>query len=167
MTPEDMNPWSAPPVTGGDMVVFGFQGAYRFLSNFYTVPVPYAGLLYPSAEHAYQAAKTLDPWWRNAVANCPTPGEAKRMGREVPLRPGWDGPARTKVMLLVVTAKFFTSPEMARNLAATRSARLVEANSWHDNFWGDCTCGNRPECGEPGRNLLGLMLEGVRLAIIG
>lgn len=40
--------------------VKGFFGDYRFLSNFHMAPVWYESILYPSTEHAYQAAKTLD-----------------------------------------------------------------------------------------------------------
>lgn len=36
-----------------------FDGMYKFLSNFYMTPIEYEGLVYPSSEHAFQAAKTL------------------------------------------------------------------------------------------------------------
>ena len=41
-------------------VINEFQGKYRFLSNFYPCDIVYEGIQYPSTEHAYQAAKTLD-----------------------------------------------------------------------------------------------------------
>lgn len=37
-----------------------FRGANRFLSNFYETSVEWEGLIYPSSEAAFQAAKTLD-----------------------------------------------------------------------------------------------------------
>ena len=38
-----------------------FKGKYRFLSNFYArSPVEFDGMIFPSVETAYQAAKTLD-----------------------------------------------------------------------------------------------------------
>ena len=37
-----------------------FQGDYRFLSNFHPAEVEMDGIKYPSVEHAYQAAKSLD-----------------------------------------------------------------------------------------------------------
>ena len=37
-----------------------FQGEYRFLSNFWPAPVEFEGITYPSVEHAYQSAKTMD-----------------------------------------------------------------------------------------------------------
>lgn len=35
-----------------------FRGYYRFLSNFVYAPILYEGILFPMAEHAFQAAKT-------------------------------------------------------------------------------------------------------------
>lgn len=37
-----------------------FQNKYRFLSNFWPISVQFDGILFPSVEHAYQTAKTLD-----------------------------------------------------------------------------------------------------------
>ncbi len=40
-------------------VVKGFQGRYRFLSNFYPYPVEFEGRKYLSSEAAYQASKVI------------------------------------------------------------------------------------------------------------
>lgn len=40
--------------------IFTFAGPYRFLSNFYPAPFVWDDILWPTSEHAYQAAKTLD-----------------------------------------------------------------------------------------------------------
>ena len=37
-----------------------FSGEYDFLSNFYSQEITYDGIKYPTNEHAFQAAKTLD-----------------------------------------------------------------------------------------------------------
>ena len=37
-----------------------FDGKFRFLSNFYPSPIFYDGILYPTVEHAFQAAKTVN-----------------------------------------------------------------------------------------------------------
>ena len=47
-------------------------------------------MTYPTVEHAYQAAKTLDEDGRKAILEAPTPGKAKRMGRKVRMRPDWE-----------------------------------------------------------------------------
>src|SRR5512144_1990938 len=68
-----------------------FQGQYRFLSNFYPATVVYEGITYPSVEHAYQSAKTLDMNQRRRIALIPDPAEAKRAGRALnPQRPDWE-----------------------------------------------------------------------------
>lgn len=36
---------------------------------------------------------------------------------------------------------------------------IVENNTWHDNFWGVCTC---PRCSERGANVLGIILSKAR-----
>ena len=60
-----------------------FEGAYEFLSNFYECAFTWRGNRYRTAEHAFQAAKTLDPIKRQAIVNAPSPGKAKRLGRHV------------------------------------------------------------------------------------
>src|SRR6185369_8674281 len=52
---------SATPSTTQSTKILEFQGDNRFLSNFFPAEVIYEGITYPTAEHAYQAAKTLDP----------------------------------------------------------------------------------------------------------
>jgi hypothetical protein len=37
-----------------------FHNEYRFLSNFYPAEVSFEGLVFPTVEHAYVAAKTTD-----------------------------------------------------------------------------------------------------------
>ena len=62
-----------------------FRGANRFLSNFYETSVEWEGLIYPSSEAAFQAAKTLDQEDRKRFQTM-TPVEAKREGYMVTLR---------------------------------------------------------------------------------
>lgn len=127
--------------------------AFRFLSNFYPAPVVYEGMEYPTSEHAYQAAKTLDIIQRQNVADQPTPGLAKRYGKAVSMRPNWDE-IKVRVMCEIVDAKFTQNPRLAEMLVATQDAELVEGNTWGDTFWGVCD-------GE-GENMLGKILMGVR-----
>ena len=48
------------PATTQTHKITEFQDAYRFLSNFFPAEVIYEDIKYSTAEHAYQAAKTLD-----------------------------------------------------------------------------------------------------------
>lgn len=129
-----------------------FQGEHRFLSNFWHVYVRYDGELYPTVEHAYQAAKTLNPEFRMAIATATT-GEAKRMGRQVPMRADWDS-IKIDVMRDLLRQKFTEEPELRDLLLATGDAELIEGNTWGDYFWGVCN-------GE-GQNNLGKLLMEIR-----
>lgn len=111
-----------------------FAGEFRFLSNFYPCTIEYEDSLYGSVEHAYQAAKTLYPEERHTILMAPTPGYAKRLGRQVRLRVDWEQ-VKLDVMLELLRRKFAKEP-LKGKLLATGDARLVEGNTWGDRFWG-------------------------------
>jgi ribA/ribD-fused uncharacterized protein len=132
-----------------------FEGEYRFLSNFSDHALELGGRLFASAEHAYQACKTLDPDEQKEVQLARSPAAAKRAGRQVTLRPDWEG-VKVEVMRQVLRAKFAEGRALADKLLATGDAELIEGNDWHDNFWGECVCLG---CiNETGRNFLGELL---------
>lgn len=139
--------------------VRGFFGDYRFLSNFYPAPVVFEGVQYSTTEHAYQAAKTIDPSEREYIRSQESPGAAKRAGVLVTLREGWAEGIDVEVMRQITEAKFRPGTALAEALLLTGDDLLVEANTWHDNHWGDCTCG---ACTQPGQNLLGVTLMETR-----
>lgn len=131
-----------------------FRGDYAFLSNFYECPVVYDRLEFRNAEAAFQAAKCEDANERqkfiglNAV-------QAKRLGRRVRLRPGWDN-IKLRVMIDIVEAKF-RNPDLREKLLATGDAELIEGNDWGDRYWGVTENGNGK-----GKNYLGKILMSVR-----
>lgn len=141
------------------MAITSFYGMASFLSNFSNISVRWEGILFPTAEHAYQAAKTLDMDERQAIADIRTPGRAKRAGQKVTLRPGWDE-VRVEVMTEIVTAKFESLPIAMDKLVDTGDAELIEGNTWHDNFWGDCKCDACQDI--EGQNHLGKILMAIR-----
>ena len=53
--------------TDGPEKIGEFQGRYRFLSNFWPATVEFEGMTYPTVEHAYQSAKTLDMGERRRI----------------------------------------------------------------------------------------------------
>jgi len=112
-----------------------FQGEYRFLSNFWPAEVEFEGRKYPSVEHAYQAAKSLDPADRERIAALKTPAEAKAAGRALKVRPDWDT-AKFDVMERCVLYKFSNHPELKQKLLDTGDAELIEGNTWGDRIWG-------------------------------
>ena len=130
-----------------------FRGPHFFLSNFYETPVKYDGLIYPSSEAAFQAAKCLDPKARK-IFQTMTPKQAKQFGRRVSLRPDWEE-VKLQVMADILKNKF-ENKELRAKLLATETANLVEGNYWHDTFWGvDLATGK-------GQNHLGKLLMALR-----
>lgn len=116
--------------------ITSFSGANHFLSNFYSARVCLDGVIYPSVEHAYQAAKTLDPVQRLPLQNPRlSAGQAKRIGRSLALREDW-AQIRLPVMRELIADKFARGSPLAAQLIATGAAELIEGNRWGDTFWG-------------------------------
>lgn len=137
-----------------------FQGEYRFLSNFYPCRITFYGLTFTSVEAAFQAAKCADPQQRKVFCDL-SAADAKRLGRSVALRQDWEERKLT-IMHNLLIHKFHKNPELLGKLLATGTALLVEGNTWHDNFWGNCTC---KRCGhKKGKNMLGRLLMEIRCA---
>ena len=130
-----------------------FQGEFRFLSNFYPSLLTHDGIKYPTVEHAYQAAKTLDFAKRWEISQLDTPGKAKRAGKQVVLRPDWND-IRGRVMGELIVLKFTFNLELRKKLLATEHAQLTEGNTWGDTYWGICK--------GKGENVLGQILMMVR-----
>jgi len=153
----------------GETLRFGF--ASDFLSNFYPSPMSWCpapvvvheetgvtGMQYRTNEHFFNAHKTIDLNSRWYVASATTPAEAKRRGRAVQLRPGWDNSVRYEVMRQGLALKF-ADPVLRRLLLDTGTAELVEQTTWHDTHWGICVCSAH---GGRGLNHLGAMLMQLR-----
>jgi ribA/ribD-fused uncharacterized protein len=145
----------------------------RFLSNFFIAQTTFEGMIFPSSEHAFQAAKTVDRITRIRFQNPKLPAiAAKRLGKLLAIRSDWDE-VKQNVMLTVVRSKF-SRPELGDRLLTTGNEMLVEGNIWHDVVWGNCVCnttedpkfGKKPGCLEPGRNLLGKILMRVRTELL-
>lgn len=129
-----------------------FRGKHGFLSNFHRRRFRWRNHIWPTAEHAYQAAKTKEWDWMQRIKLAETPGMAKRLGRRAPLRPDWDR-LRLVAMESILRAKF-AGPEMRSRLLDTGNALLIEGNDWGDTFWG--VCDGR------GENHLGRLLMSLR-----
>lgn len=138
--------------------ISGFNGEYEFLSNFYPCRVTFYHMEFPSAENAFQAAKHANLAEREKFTTL-TPRQAKQLGKRVPLRPDWEGRKRA-VMHNILIHKFDENPELLTKLMDTGATVLIETNTWHDNYWGDCQC---PKCaGIRGQNHLGRILMRLR-----
>ena len=139
-------------------VIDHFTGPYAFLSNFQPCRVTFYGMIFPSVEAAFQAAKCANHQDRVQFLTM-TPQQAKRRGRQIQMRSDWDSRKLT-IMHNLLVHKFNENPELIPKLIAIGSAVLVEGNTWHENFWGCCTCSR---CGgRRGRNNLGRLLMQLR-----
>ena len=137
-------------------MISSFKGEHRFLSNFWPCQVEYEGYVYPSVEHAYVSAKisctSEERKELNAILAQMTAGQAKKFGKELPLREDWNV-VRLSIMQELLLQKF-NDPELKAKLLATGDKELVEGNTWGDKFWGVCD-------GE-GSNHLGRLLMRIR-----
>ena len=134
-----------------------FIGEYYWLSNFYASPIIMDNHLYPTVEHAFQAGKSDDPDYRYKMAyRTQTPNEAKKLGQMITLRSDWED-FKIDYMRLLVNKKF-KIPALRKLLIATGDAKLVEGNTWGDDFWGVYA--------GKGKNHLGIILMDVREDII-
>lgn len=129
-----------------------FKGKNRFLSNFHLKEILFEGMIYPSTENAYQAAKCENPVHRVRFEIC-SPAEAKKLGRKITIREDWDS-IKLVVMEYVCRQKFLTDPER-QMLLDTGDEELIEGNTWGDVFWGQCPLGT-------GENHLGKILMKIR-----
>lgn len=115
-------------------VIDRFIGEYRFLSNFgECVPFEHDGIRYTTSEHFYQAMKTLDLKERLKISQLPTPGQAKRAGAALTLRPDWNI-VREDMMRLALKYKFRLDTDNGDQLLATGDKKLVEGNTWNDTY---------------------------------
>ncbi len=137
-----------------DNQICGFFGDYRWLSNFHLCDVEFEGLVYPSSENAYQAAKvrTFD---RIGFIDC-SPAASKRIWKPLTrfTREEWDE-VKEYYMQKIVFEKFARNKDLRDLLVATYPKYLEERNAWKDTFWGvDIKLG--------GKNKLGMMLMAIR-----
>lgn len=166
-----------------DTHIHGFFNKHRYLSNFHLHSIEYEGIIYPSSENAYQAAKVLIgseqppiaiegklvPIVREHFLDL-DPSGAKSLGRKVTLRNDWlfelpqadqlsDSQGvlilqvRDKIMLDLNRSKF-QDPTLKAMLVSTDEKYLEETNWWKDDYWGTCN--------GTGLNKLGRILMKIR-----
>lgn len=132
--------------------ISSFDGEYRWLSNFWKAQVSLDGMVFPTVENAYQAAKEREGD-RRVLYQRITPWQAKRVGRHANLRPDWED-VKLGVMRDLVRQKFLRHDSLATQLFETGDVYIFEGNTWGDTYWGVC-------CGE-GENNLGKIIMAVR-----
>ena len=113
--------------------------------------------MYPSTEHAYQAAKFLNEEHQQEIRNAATANVSKKIARRLEKagyrRKDWDD-VKVDVMRGLLREKFSQEPEQ-EVLLKTGDEELVEGNWLGDTFWGQCPVGT-------GENWLGRLLMELR-----
>jgi ribA/ribD-fused uncharacterized protein len=127
------------------------RGAFGFLSHFHPAPLVLDGETWPTVEHYYQAQKSFDPAYRQAIREAVSPGMAKRLAAppQAPLRVAkqswfrqhgampradWHE-VKLDIMRRADLAKFTQHQELAVLLLATDDAALIEDSPW-EAYWG-------------------------------
>ncbi len=143
------------------------------LSQWFPHPFTHEGVRYRTAEHFMMAAKARlfgDEDRLASILDAESPGEAKRLGREVQdfSSDVWD----RECVAIVRTgsiAKFASTLEMRSYLVGTGSRVLVEASP-SDRIWGVGIGHPSPAIEQPsqwrGRNLLGFALMQARAVLV-
>ena len=141
--------------------ILEFQNENRWLSNFAPVKVMFNGLIFPSVEHAYVAAKFDDINLQKEVQKLPNAGDAKKFGRKNKDAVAKDfDEVKLTIMKKLLMQKFNQSPYRGK-LLATGNCHIEEGNHWNDTFWGVCK--------GKGENNLGKIIMAIRtdLKVVG
>lgn len=137
------------------MEIKGFEGEYRFLSNFWPCKIVWQNYEFKCSEALYMSFKSGNPAAFAEFAKLEA-SAAKKLGRQVPLREDWNK-NKKRIMANVLNLKFRQNPDLKVKLLATGDAYLEETNWWKDTYWGVCN--------GVGENNLGLLLMELREAM--
>lgn len=132
---------------------------YGVFSNLYRRPIILDGIEYPTAEHAYQAAKARKKEVREWILSAPSPALVAMAAHGLYTWDIVEDWSKIKVdrMRDVLRAKFSQHSDLKEILLQTGNARLVEAgrtNNAVNRYWG--------EVNGKGLNMLGMLLMEIR-----
>lgn len=136
-----------------------FLREHRWLSNFWPCSIMYKENLYRTVEHAYQSAKSKDDGWKLTCLTTESPGEIKRLSKNIKQRPDWDN-VKHLIMEELLRLKFKQEYFRAK-LLATGSQHIQEGNTWGDRYWGVDMTVHPPI----GKNMLGKIIMEIRKEI--
>jgi len=135
---------------------YSTKGEFGCFSNFYRESLEFAGRVWKSSEHAYQAMKFryTDKEQFEKIFEARTPREAADLGRDRSHRihSNWEQ-IKYRLMKAVVKAKFIQHQELRHTLLSTGQRHIAE--HCRDKIWGDNLDGS-------GTNWLGKILMEVR-----
>jgi hypothetical protein len=129
--------------------IYFYEQWYDCLSNFSANAVEIDGIVYPTAEHAYHAAKCSDAEGKAAILAARSPKLVKVVSNETfaaARRKDWND-AKVGIMESVLRAKLAQHDEIRQALLKSGDAEIAE-DSPEDYFWGRGKDGS-------GQNMLG------------
>lgn len=129
---------------------------FYVFNNFSAHAVEFQGKLYPTSEHAYQAAKCIDPGGREEIRNARSPLQAKSLANEkyrAAKDPEW-GSKKVAVLEEILRAKLEQHVEAQEALRKSGHEQIVE-DSPTDYYWGEGADGS-------GLNMLGKLWMKIR-----
>lgn len=137
-------------------------GYARMLSTFYPDHVIYMGRVWPTAEHAYQAAKTDDERIKEIIRDAPSPAYAKKIGSTMLLKTSiydWNK-VRVYVMKEIIKSKITGNHKLKSWLLHPSNfhKEIIHEAPW-DPFWGDGPDGK-------GQNMLGKIYMELRTELV-
>lgn len=138
------------------MAINFYTPKFYALNNFSAHAIEFRGQLYPTSEHAYQAAKCTDPKGREEIRRARSPLQAKTLAKEVygeARDPGWDS-KKVEVVEEILRAKLAQHYEVRQALSESGNEEIVE-DSPTDYFWGEGMDGS-------GLNVLGKLWMKIR-----
>lgn len=136
-----------------DNAILFKEGYYYEFSNFHQSIIGKEN--WPTVEHFYQANKTLDSEEKVKVLAALTPNIAKKLGKQLTLRPDWEE-VKYDIMYAGVKEKFTRHNNLKHLLLRTGNKQIIEWTWWGDKIWGMCSKT------EKGCNALGKILQMVR-----
>lgn len=129
---------------------------FYVFNNFSAHAVEFRGKLYPTCEHAYQAAKCTDPGGQEEIRCARSPLLAKILANEMYMAakdPDWQS-MKVAVVEEILRAKLAQHPEAQQALRESGREDIVE-DSPTDYFWGEGADGS-------GQNMLGKLWMKIR-----
>ena len=124
----------------------------KVLSNMAYTKLWYKGIMFTSAEQAFQWAKCVTDEDRQKVLSEENPFECRKIGRHVKLLPTWEQD-KLAIMAEILVAKF-SAPKCKEILLQTGDSPLYHLSPW-DLYWGVNEHLN-------GDNYLGMILHRIR-----
>jgi ribA/ribD-fused uncharacterized protein len=131
------------------MTIRFYTPKFYVFNNFSPHAIEFRGKIYPTSEHAYQAAKCTDPQGQEEIRQARSPLLAKQLANETyraAKDPDWDS-KKVAINEEILRAKLSQHPEAQEALKESGNEDIVE-DSPTDYFWGAGADGS-------GQNMLG------------